>query len=75
MGELKALRLELAKAQSVPAYVIFTDASLREMCAAMPETLDEFSAVPGVGAAKLSRYGAAFVDLISQYKNRKKSRM
>ena len=75
MGELKALRLELAKAQSVPAYVIFTDASLREMCAAMPETLAEFSDIPGVGAAKLDRYGAVFVDLISQYKNRKKSRM
>ncbi len=72
MGELKALRLELAREQGVPAYVVFTDAALREMCAALPETLEEFSEISGVGAAKLSRYGQMFVDLISQYKNRKK---
>ena len=71
MAELKALRLELAKKQSVPAYVVFSDASLREMCTAMLETIDEFSGISGVGVAKLKRYGAVFVDLISQYKNNK----
>ncbi len=74
MSELKALRLELAREQGVPAYVVFADAALREMCAALPETLEEFSEISGVGAAKLSRYGEVFVDLISQYKNRKNMR-
>ncbi len=61
---LRARRRELAKEQNVPPYVIFHDASLVEMAERRPGTLDEFAAIPGVGAAKLDRYGAAFLDVI-----------
>ncbi len=68
-ARLKELRKQLAIKQSVPAYVIFSDASLRDMCEKLPETMEEFSDVSGVGAAKLSQYGKLFVDLINEYKS------
>ncbi len=61
---LRALRLELAKKASVPAYVVFTDAALREMCRSLPTTEEELSAVNGVGRVKIDRYGKAFLDEI-----------
>ncbi|MBN8530633.1 MAG: DNA helicase RecQ [Alphaproteobacteria bacterium] len=64
---LKALRLEIAKAQNVPPYVIFHDRTLREMAALKPGTLEALSAVSGVGAAKLSRYGEAFLGTITRF--------
>jgi ATP-dependent DNA helicase RecQ len=61
---LRARRRELAAEASVPPYVIFHDSTLREMAAAKPETLHALSRVSGVGAAKLERYGEAFVEVI-----------
>jgi ATP-dependent DNA helicase RecQ len=61
---LKALRGALARAQGQPAYIVFPDRSLIEMAAERPRTLDEFSAIHGVGAAKLQKYGAAFLAAI-----------
>ncbi|GAB4273960.1 MAG: DNA helicase RecQ [Deferrisomatales bacterium] len=61
---LRALRLELARAQGVPPYVIFHDATLREMAARRPSSLEELAEVPGVGRAKLERYGARFLEAI-----------
>jgi ATP-dependent DNA helicase RecQ len=58
---LRALRKHLADAQGLPPYVIFHDATLREMAALRPQTLDEFAAIRGVGAGKLQRYGAQFI--------------
>ncbi|GAB96503.1 putative ATP-dependent DNA helicase RecQ [Kineosphaera limosa NBRC 100340] len=54
---LRAWRAATAKEQGVPAYVVFHDATLRGIAAAAPTTLDELSAISGVGAAKLERYG------------------
>jgi ATP-dependent DNA helicase RecQ len=56
---LRAARRELAAAQGVPAYVVFHDATLVAVAAAAPRTLDELGTLPGIGAAKLERYGPA----------------
>jgi ATP-dependent DNA helicase RecQ len=64
---LKALRLELAREQGVPPYVIFHDATLMEMVQAKPTDLDELGQLPGVGARKLERYGEYFLDVITTY--------
>jgi ATP-dependent DNA helicase RecQ len=61
---LRARRRELAAEASVPPYVIFHDSTLREMAAAKPDSLQALSRVSGVGAAKLERYGDAFVEVI-----------
>ncbi|MBV8464674.1 MAG: DNA helicase RecQ [Burkholderiales bacterium] len=59
--ELRATRRSLADAQNVPAYLIFSDATLRAMLEARPTTLDEMAHISGVGAQKLARYGDAFL--------------
>jgi len=66
LAALKALRGALAKAQKQPAYVVFPDRSLIEMAAAKPRSLDELARVHGVGAAKLERYGSAFLAVIRE---------
>ncbi|WP_423824017.1 DNA helicase RecQ [Salinisphaera sp. SPP-AMP-43] len=64
---LRALRLELAREQDVPPYVIFHDATLRAMLAARPNDVDELAAIPGIGAKKRQAYGQAFIDAIAQH--------
>ena len=61
---LRALRRELAVAQEVPAFVIFSDATLRDMCEKLPQTQDELLQVSGVGYAKREKYGAVFLELL-----------
>ncbi len=61
---LRERRRELAASQGVPPYVIFHDASLKEMAEHRPRTLEEFATIPGVGEKKLNRYGRVFVELI-----------
>ncbi|HLQ24555.1 MAG TPA: DNA helicase RecQ [Acidiferrobacterales bacterium] len=63
-GALRARRLELAKAQGVPPYVVFHDATLTEMVARRPQTLTEFAELSGVGERKLAAYGADFLGVI-----------
>lgn len=63
--KLRARRLELAKAQNVPPYVIFHDKTLIEMAARQPRTIVELANVPGTGAVKLARYGEAFLAVIN----------
>ena len=55
---LKEWRLARARADEVPAYVVFNDRTLAELVARTPRTLAELAAVPGIGPAKLERYGA-----------------
>ncbi|QAY76810.1 DNA helicase RecQ [Sphingosinicella sp. BN140058] len=64
---LRARRRELAMEAGVPPYVIFHDSTLREMAGLRPNTLHGLSQVSGVGAAKLERYGDAFVEVIRQH--------
>ncbi len=63
---LRKLRKRLADEAGMPPYIIFNDASLREMAQRQPTTLDEFATIVGVGQAKLARYGEQFVELIQQ---------
>lgn len=64
---LRAKRRDLAMAGGVPPYVIFHDATLREMASEKPGNLTELSQISGVGARKLKDYGAAFLDIIAQF--------
>jgi ATP-dependent DNA helicase RecQ len=61
---LRARRTALAKAQSVPAYVILPDRSLLDMARRKPTTAAEMAEIHGVGEAKLARYGEAFLEVI-----------
>ncbi|MBS3956455.1 MAG: DNA helicase RecQ [Clostridiales bacterium] len=63
---LRELRREIAAEQQVPAYVVFADAALADMARRAPGTREEFLAVSGVGAAKLERYGEAFLAAIAE---------
>ena len=65
LSALKAKRRALAEAQRVPAYVVFPDRTLIEMAEKRPATLDEMAAISGIGAKKLERYGALFLEVIS----------
>lgn len=64
---LKAVRMELAKAQNVPPYVIFHDKTLREMAIAKPASAAELGQISGVGEVKIARYGAVFLRCIAEH--------
>ncbi len=61
LASLKALRRDLAAERNVPAYIVFGDATLIDMCRMRPETLDQMSLVNGVGPKKLQDFGPAFL--------------
>jgi len=67
MEKLKALRTTLAKEAHMPAYIVFADSALADMCKKRPKNLEEFLHVSGVGKAKQQKYGQLFVDLISKF--------
>ena len=67
VGQLKAVRLELAQAKSVPAYVIFPDRAILEIAAQKPLTKMDFLAVNGVGPKKVEAYFEPFVAVIERY--------
>ena len=54
---LRAWRAEVARSHGVPAYVIFHDATLRELALARPQTLDDLGHISGVGVRKRDAYG------------------
>lgn len=64
---LRECRRELAEEQGIPPYIIFHDTTLKEMCTVMPQSLDEFSTLTGVGERKLDKYGADFIAVINQH--------
>ena len=57
---LRELRLQIAREQDVPAFVVFYDTTLRNMARHLPTNADEFGQVSGVGSAKLRQYGDRF---------------
>lgn len=67
-SELRVLRNQLAMEARVPAYIVFADAALRDMCRKMPVNRDEFLNVSGVGEAKAEKYSKQFTELIQRYK-------
>jgi ATP-dependent DNA helicase RecQ len=62
--QLRALRREIADREGVPAYVIFHDATLREMAAVRPATPEDLLEISGVGERKLEKYGAEFLAVV-----------
>lgn len=64
-SRLRSLRKELADERGVPAYVVFSDATLAEMAARRPMTLGELSSISGVGPTKLARYGREFLTALT----------
>ena len=64
---LRTLRRDLAQEAGVPPYVVFHDATLREMAAARPSSLAELGEIGGVGARKLEAYGEAFLGVLRQF--------
>jgi len=65
--KLRMLRSVFAKDMGVPAYVIFSDASLKDMEQKKPTTMEGFSNISGVGKAKLEKYAAAFIKVIARH--------
>ena len=68
-AELKALRRVIADEKNVPAYIVFSDATLVDMCKKLPSTLDEMLAVSGIGSVKLNMYGNRFLQVLRSYNN------
>ena len=66
-AHLRTVRKELADRQGVPAYIVFGDATLREMAARRPSADDDLLTVNGVGETKLKRYGEAFLEAIRSF--------
>jgi ATP-dependent DNA helicase RecQ len=64
---LRALRKRLADEHGLPPYVVFHDSTLREMAERRPLTLNQFAELPGVGNAKLARYGGSFLAAIAEH--------
>nr|WP_245217435.1 DNA helicase RecQ [Rheinheimera maricola] len=66
-ARLKTLRKHIAQRDDVPPFVVFSDASLIEMCQQLPTDNRSLLAISGVGQTKLARYGADFINEISDY--------
>ena len=62
--KLRILRSVIAKENSVPAYIVFSDKTLKEMARDVPQTQDEMLKINGVGAKKLEQYGEQFIGLL-----------
>ncbi|MBF4470916.1 DNA helicase RecQ [Flavobacterium sp. HJJ] len=71
---LRKLRTEIAKEEAVPAYVIFSDATLKQLEIHRPMSDSDFLAIDGVGKAKLEKYGDVFIKAIIEFENIKKIR-
>jgi ATP-dependent DNA helicase RecQ len=69
--KLKERRKYLADKASVPPYVIFSDASLRDMCAKLPTNENDFLRISGVGIKKQEKYAKEFIPIIKEYKEEK----
>ncbi len=64
---LRAKRLDLAKAQGVPPYVIFHDTTLAELARLKPDRLEQLTGITGIGESKLARYGETFLGVIAEH--------
>jgi DNA helicase-2/ATP-dependent DNA helicase PcrA len=64
-GRLRAWRKTAADSSNVPAYVVFHDSTLRDICDRRPRSLDDLARVPGIGPTKLERYGEAVLAVVA----------
>ena len=65
--KLKELRLEIARAEKIPPYIVFNDKTLIDMCVKMPTTKSDMLDVSGVGENKYGKYGERFIAVIKEY--------
>lgn len=65
---LRALRKEIANAEKMPPYIVFSDAALKEMSARYPRNLETFREINGVGEVKLKKYGSMFLEKITAHR-------
>lgn len=72
MLELKKLRFSISKKEHMPPFIVFTDAVLNEMCIHLPQNLEQFRRITGVGEIKAKKYGADFINCIKEYIDRYK---
>ncbi|QNM84340.1 DNA helicase RecQ [Polaribacter pectinis] len=72
--ELKKLRYAISKEEKMPAYIVFSDKSLKLMASELPTTENEFLSISGVGMNKMEKYGDEFMNIIRKYKNVAKPR-
>ena len=63
---LRAVRREIADREHIAAYMVFSDATLRDMAAKLPRTEDEMLMVSGVGNYKQEKYGKVFLDALAK---------
>lgn len=63
---LRVLRMEIAKKEKVPPYIVFSDKTLIQMCAVKPKTKEEMLGVSGVGEAKYQKYGEKFLEAVNR---------
>lgn len=68
-GRLKMLRMDLARSENIPPYIVFSDRTLMEMCEKFPENREQMLAITGVGEKKYEKYGKKFMDCISEFQN------
>ena len=66
VDRLRTWRLEQARAREVPAYVIFTDATMEALAETLPRDTDELLAISGIGPDKVERYGDALLELLAE---------
>lgn len=69
-SQLKEKRMALAQEKKLPAYMIFTDAALTDMCEKLPSNKEEFLEIHGVGKAKAENYGEIFLEIIREYREK-----
>jgi len=68
---LRTLRLEVAKDEGVPPFMIFSDSSLKDMAEKTPQDKTSFLSISGVGPIKLKKYGQEFIQVIQNFNNKK----
>lgn len=70
-NHLKKIRLDLSKSRNIPPFIIFSDASLKDMASKKPDTEEKFLKIKGVGDKKLLQYGDIFIAEINEFINKK----
>ena len=68
-SELKKLRYSISREENVPAYIIFSDKSLKQMAVDLPVTENQFLAISGVGMNKMEQFGEEFMEVIKKFKD------
>jgi ATP-dependent DNA helicase RecQ len=64
--KLRSLRTQIASEKGIPPYIVFSDKTLKDLSAKVPQSKEEMLAVHGIGEVKFERYGLEFLELLSE---------